>query len=151
MPNSFAALHAHIVFSTHRREPWITGDWADKLYGFLGGICRGRGCVLLCAGGMPDHVHLLASLARDTRPSDFLRDIKAGASKWVHESFKDRRAFSWQDGYGIFSVSVSQLERVEAYIRNQAKHHKHKDFKTEFEELLRVHKVEYDPAFLWKA
>lgn len=150
MPASYAALFAHIVFSTSHREPWITGEWADRLYGFLGGLCRERGCVLLCAGGMADHVHLLVSLARDISPADLLRDIKAGASKWVHQTFQNRKSFAWQDGYGIFSVSVSQLEVVEAYIRNQAEHHKTQDFKKEFEKLLRVHRVEFDPAFLWK-
>ncbi len=149
MPSSFAALYAHIVFSTHLREPWITEAWARRLYAYLGGLCRERGCVLLKAGGMPDHVHLLVSLRRDTKPSDFMRDLKAGSSKWVHDTFADQRGFSWQDGYGIFSVSVSQLERVEKYIENQAQHHRKTTFKAEFEALLRKHRVEYDPKYLW--
>ena len=149
MPSSYAALYAHIVFSTHRREPWITAPWAARLYSYLGGLCRERGCVLLRAGAMPDHVHLLVSLGRDTRPSDFMRDLKAGSSKWVHDTFTDQRGFSWQDGYGIFSVSVSQLERVEKYIENQTQHHRKTTFKAEFEAMLRKHRVDYDPKYLW--
>jgi len=149
MPSSYAALYTHIVFSTRAREPWITAPWATRLYSYIGGLCRERGYVLLRAGGMPDHVHLLVSFGRDTKPSDFMRDLKAGSSKWVHDTFADKHGFSWQDGYGIFSVSVSQLERVEAYIEKQEEHHRKKTFKQEFEVILRKHRIEFDDKYLW--
>lgn len=149
MPQSFAAFYGHLVFSTKNREPLISPDWSARLYEYLGGIAAKRGSVLLAAGGMPDHVHLLLSLGREWTLADMLRDLKAGSSKWIHDTIPDLSHFAWQRGYGAFSVSASNLDAVKKYIADQPRHHKDKLFEVEFRELLRKHNLEWDERYVW--
>ncbi len=149
MPQSFTSLHVHVVFSTKNRAPLITPDLQPRLYEYLGGILRSQGCRLLAAGGTPDHVHLLVSLSKQMSVSEAVRLIKSNASKWVHETFPERRDFAWQAGYGAFSVSFSNLERVKHYLAHQAEHHRTRTFQEEFVALLRRHRIEFDERYLW--
>src|SRR5262245_62863562 len=149
MPQSFSAMYAHLVFSTKNRSPMIEPVWSSRLYEYIGGIVAKRNGVLLAAGGMPDHVHLLVSLGREWSLADLLRDVKAGSSKWVHDEFPEDGGFSWQSGYGAFSVSVSNLDAVKQYIREQSKHHKTMSFQDEFRRLLRKHGLTWDERYVW--
>jgi REP element-mobilizing transposase RayT len=149
MPQSFACLHYHLVFSTKDRVPSITEDIAPRLYEYIGGILRAEKGRLLAAGGMPDHVHLLASLSKEMSVSDALRIIKANSSGWIHDTFPDERQFAWQAGYGAFAVSYSNLDSVKQYIARQAEHHRVKTFQEEFVEFLRRHEIEFDERYLW--
>jgi REP element-mobilizing transposase RayT len=101
-------------------------------------------------GGVEDHVHLLLSLPATLPVSKAMQLIKGGSSKWVHETFPDQRLFAWQEEYGAFSVSVSQLEKTAGYIRGQPEHHRKQTFQDEFLMLLKKHGVEYDERYLWK-
>jgi REP element-mobilizing transposase RayT len=149
MPQSFAAVYVHIVFSTKHRTPAIRSDWSERLYQYIGGIvANGRG-ELLAVGGMPDHVHLLVSLGRDWSLANLLREAKAGSSKWVHDHFPNDVEFSWQNGYGAFSVSKSNLPAVKQYIADQEKHHLTMSFQDELRELLRRHGIEWDERYIW--
>src|SRR5438105_6697892 len=112
MPQSLASLNFHLVFSTKNRQPLIDADLQSRLYEYLGGILRAEKSVLLAAGGMPDHVHLLVSLSRELSIADTLRIVKANSSKWIHGMFPDRHQFTWQSGYGAFSVSHSNISQV---------------------------------------
>ncbi len=150
MPQSFASLYCHIIFSTKNREPLIVGELATRIYEYIGGICRESGNVLLAAGGMPDHVHLLISLGKQTTVSDFVRTIKANSSGWIHRTFANQGGFAWQSGYGAFSVSLSNIEAVKLYIANQAEHHRTKSFQEEFIEFLKRHGLAYDERYLWE-
>jgi putative transposase len=98
---------------------------------------------------MPDHVHILAKLKPKLAVSDVVRDIKSGSSKWINESQRSRERFAWQDGFGAFTVSFSQVARVRRYIENQEEHHRGIDFKNELLTLLRKNHVEFDEATLW--
>ena len=149
MPQSYAAMYAHLVFSTKHRSPIIRPAWAPRLYEYIGGIMAKREGKLLAAGGMPDHIHLLVSLGRKWSLSDLLRDIKAGSSKWVHDNFADDRAFAWQNGFGAFSVSVSNLDAVKLYIAEQPRHHLVMSFQDEFLALLRKHDLTWDERYIW--
>jgi REP element-mobilizing transposase RayT len=149
MPQSFTCLHYHLVFSTKHRLPQIAADLAPRLYAYLGGILRSDDGCLVAAGGMPDHVHLLARLSKQASVADALRLLKANSSKWIHETFPDRRDFAWQNGYGAFAVSYSNLTRVQRYIANQAEHHRTLTFQEEFIAFLRRHHLEYDERYLW--
>ncbi|HVS73494.1 MAG TPA: IS200/IS605 family transposase [Phycisphaerae bacterium] len=149
MPQSFGALYLHIIFSTKNRLPIITPEIQSRLYGYLGGILSHRKCVQLAAGGIPDHIHLLVSLARDLSISDCIRDIKSLASGWVHETFPRSDNFAWQSGYAAFSVSYSSLDAVRAYIANQAEHHRGKTFQEEYLDFLQRHEMEYDERYMW--
>jgi putative transposase len=150
MPQSFTSLNYHLIFSTKNRLPLITPDLQPRLYAYLGGILRENHSVLLAAGGMPDHVHLLVALHKELAVSVALRLLKANSSKWVHETFPEHRSFAWQTEYGAFTVSYSNLGRVKRYLANQAEHHRVRMFQEEFLAFLKWHGIEYDERYIWE-
>ena len=145
---SYVSSHYHCVFSTKQRQPLISTELRERLWPFLGGIAWQNRMKALEVGGMPDHVHILLSLPSTLSIAKALQLIKGGSSKWVHETFPQHRLFGWQVKYGSFSVSVSQLDKIMEYIRNQDEHHKKMSFKEEFIELLRKHRVQFDERYL---
>ena len=149
MPGTFTNLNYHLVFSTKRRQYLINSELRLRLYDYLGGIIRAEGGVLYQIGGMPDHVHLLVRGKPTNDIAGFLQKIKSSSSGWVHRTFSEHRNFQWQEGYGAFSVSYSQCQRVSSYIRNQERHHRSRDFKSEFIGLLNAHQCEYDERYIW--
>jgi REP element-mobilizing transposase RayT len=149
MPGTFSNLRLHIVFSTRHREPLITADLQPRLHKFIGGIVRDERGKLLEIGAVADHVHLLVSWRTDGTIADLVKNVKARSSAWLHKTFSGGRAFRWQEGYGVFSVSHSQAPKVVNYIRGQAEHHRKKSFQQEFLELLKRHNIEYDPRYVF--
>ena len=139
----------HFVWGTHEWRSWIRAEWKDRLYGYLGGILRHRNAVLLAAGGIDDHVHVLASLPATVSLADAASAMKSNSSRWVHENIHQSAGFAWQEGYGAFSVSKSAEQAVTAYIRNQEEHHKRRQFSEEFIALLNKHSIPYDERYLW--
>jgi len=150
MGQTLTCLHYHLVFSTKNRLPQITTDLRDPLYAYLGGIIRAQRGLLLQAGGIEDHVHLLVSLPAQPSIADLLRLIKTNSSKWVHETFPHHRAFAWQSGYGAFSVSPSNDDDVRRYIASQPEHHRQTTFQEEFLEFLRRHQIPFDERYIWE-
>ena len=150
MAKSYTNLIYHLVFSTKDRAPLITPATQTRLYEYIGGIIRNLGGISLGINGVADHVHVLAKLRADKALSDVLRDLKANASGWMHDVFPDSKDFAWQNGYGAFTVSASQVAAVQRYIARQAEHHQGRDFKDEFTELLRLNEIEFDEQYLWK-
>ena len=148
MPRSYTNLIYHIVFSTKDRRPIITPDKQDRLYEYIGGIIRGLGGISLGINGVEDHAHVLAKLRPDKALSDVLRDLKANSSGWMHDVFPDAQDFSWQNGYGAFTVSASQIQSVQKYIADQQIHHAKQSFEDEFVGLLRKNEIEFDPKYL---
>ena len=148
MANTFTNLLFHIVFSTKHRAPFIREPLRERLYGYMGGILREEGGILLEIGGIPDHVHLLARLKADCSVAEAVRTIKSGSSKWVHQTFPERADFAWQTGYAAFSVSESQVGAVRRYIKNQEEHHARLSFKDELIALLQKHGIEFDERYL---
>jgi len=150
MAGKYLSLMVHFVWSTAEREPWITDDWNDDLYKFIGGVFRKKNASLLAAGGISDHIHLYASLPSTVTVAEMVNAAKANSSRWIHEEFRNRKGFAWQEGYGAFSVSKSAEDNVTRYINHQAEHHRRRDFKNEFIELLERHEVEYDDRYIWR-
>ncbi len=109
MSHSFTNLIYHIIFSTKNRRPIITREREDRIYDYIGGTIRGLGGVALAINGVEDHVHILAKLRADKPVSEVLRALKANSSGWMHEVFPEMRDFSWQRGYGAFTVSESNI------------------------------------------
>jgi REP element-mobilizing transposase RayT len=103
----------------------------------------------LAIGGTADHLHALLSLPGMMSFAKAVQLIKGGSSKWVHDNFPELRKFEWQEGYGAFSVSASQVAKTIAYINNQKEHHRKKTFQEEFLELLKKHGIEYDPRHVF--
>ena len=114
--------------------------WKPQLYDYIGGIIRGLGGICLELNGTEDHVHLLAKLRPDCALSDILRELKANATGWMHEVFPEQKDFSWQRGYGAFTVSQSHVEQVSRYIRRQKEHHQKISFRAEF--------IQYDERYV---
>ena len=149
MASTLTNLLVHAVFSTKGREPIITDRYRDRLHAYIGGIIRNEGAKLLSIGSMSDHVHLAMKIRSNQAIAELVRKIKANSSKWINENQFCKTKFSWQNGYGGFSVSASQINKVSSYIENQADHHKRKTFKEELIEILDKHGVDYDPKYLW--
>jgi putative transposase len=146
---SCVSSYFHCVFSTKARRRIMTPELRERLWPFLGGIARQNEMKALEIGGVEDHVHILLSLPSTLAISKAVQLIKGGSSKWVHESFPEHRLFSWQEKYGAFSVSVSQLDTIVEYIRDQEPHHRAMTFQEEFLALLKKHRIEYDERYLW--
>ena len=149
MPQTYTQLHFHLVFSTKNRKPWITSEIESRLWEYMGGIVKGLKGIPIQIGGMPDHVHLLVTLRQQPALADVLREIKAGSSGWIHDTFPELSEFAWQVGYGAFSVSHSGVPAVKDYIVDQPRHHKKLTFKDEFRFLLTKHGIEFDERYLW--
>ena len=147
---SYVSSYFHCVFSTKERRPFITPELSDRLWPFLVGIARQNKMTALEIGGVEDHVHMLISLPATLPISKAMQLIKGGSSKWVHETFPDQRSFGWQEEYGAFSTSVSQLDKITGYIHGQPEHHRKQTFQEEFLSLLKKHDVQYDERYLWK-
>ena len=149
MANTYTCLHYHIIFSTKNRERWITSDIEPRIWAYLGGIARENRLVPLMIGGIEDHVHLVLNVPPSVALSKALQLLKGGSSKWIHETFPALRGFGWQDGYGAFTVSKSNLTEVIKYVEDQREHHRYKTFQEEFRAFLDRHGVEYDERYLW--
>jgi len=147
---SHRALFYHILFSTKQRRPLLAGDALSRTCRYIGGIARKLQGQVLLANGMPDHVHLAASIPATMAVADFVRAVKANSSAWAHQQFPDLRDFAWQDGYAAFTVSPSLLPQVKQYIENQAEHHRKLSFQEELVALLEKHGVEYDERYIWR-
>ena len=148
MSDSYTNLLYHIIFSTKDRRPLITELRQPRLYDYIGGTIRSLGGISLELNGTEDHVHLLAKLRPDKAVSDILRDLKANASGWMHDVFPEARDFSWQRGYGAFTVSHSNVEEVRRYIAQQKQHHQKTSFRDEFIQFLKANGIEYDERYL---
>ena len=150
MPGTYSQILLHVVFSTKGRTPWITPEVAERLYPYIGGIITVEKGVLHEIGGVADHVHLFLRWRTDGSVADLMRTVKAGSSRWIHETFPELGGFAWQTGYGVFSVSRSQEPAVRRYIVNQAEHHRKEDFKSELLRLLRVHGIAFEEKYVFE-
>ncbi len=148
MSQSYTNLIYHIVFSTKNRQPVIIENVKTRLYEYIGGTIRGVGGIALAINGMEDHIHVLAKLRADKTVSAVLRDLKANSSGWMHKVFPELKDFSWQNGYGAFTVSASQSEKVKQYIADQEKHHQKRSFRDEFIALLKANEIDFDEKYL---
>jgi putative transposase len=147
MAHTYTSLHHHVVFSTKGREPWLSSLVRQRLWPYLGGIARENKMTALGIGGVADHVHMLLTIPSSTALAKCIQLVKGGSSHWLKSEVPNVTAFAWQDGYGAFSVSASQLENVRAYIRNQEEHHRTTTFVDEYRALLRKHGVEFDERY----
>ncbi|MEI6178668.1 MAG: transposase [Verrucomicrobiota bacterium] len=141
MPSTHLSLNYHLVFATKDHIPCISTTWRGRLHAFLGGCVRIEGGVALSVGGVSDHIHILAGLKATHCLADVMRSIKSASSRWVHEEI-GLAAFAWQEGYGAFTVSMSQLPTVRAYIENQEEHHRTKTFREEYIGFLERHGID---------
>lgn len=149
MANTYTSLYYHVIFSTKNRVSYIKQEIEQRVWTYVGGIARRHKMAALQVGGMEHHLHALVMAPPTLSPSQIAQYLKGDSSKWIHEEFPDLSGFGWQDGYGAFTVSKSNLDEVISYIRNQRQHHRKRTFQEEYLEFLRKHGVEYDERYVW--
>lgn len=150
MANTYTQIYIHIVFAVEGRQNLIPSEHNNELQKYITGIVSGQNQKLIAINNMPDHMHLLVGLRPDIALSDLVRDVKAGSSKFIKEKRWVKGRFSWQEGFGAFSYSRSQLNAVIRYIQNQQRHHSRKTFREEYIELLEKFGIEYDRRYIFK-
>ena len=148
MAQTHLSLFVHFVFHTYENRKSIKPEWREQLYAFLGGCVKTAGCIPLAIGGTFDHVHILMGFRSIHALADVVKDVKVASSKWVHRDIGHRN-FSWQGGYGAFTVGASQVNSVKRYIANQMEHHNTLTVQDEYVAMLDAAGVEYDPQYLW--
>lgn len=151
MANTFTQIHIHVVFAVRNRECLISKNWEEELYKYIMGIIKTNDHKPLCINGVQDHIHVLFGMRASQSLSDLMQDIKGSSSKWINERKFIKGHFSWQEGYGAFSYSKSQLPNVVDYILNQKEHHESKSFIDEYKELLKRFELEYNENFIFKS
>jgi len=147
MAHTYPNVLIHCVFSTNLRRNSIPNELREKLSMYFVGIGKRHDISVLCAGGTANHVHLLIALPATVTLAKAIQVLKANSSRWLSQHGFD---FAWQDGYGAFSVSASNLEAVRRYIEHQTEHHARRSFEDEFVSLLRKSGVKYDPEFVFR-
>lgn len=148
MPSTHTSLHYHLVFSTKDRRPSLRPEIRERVHGYLGGVVRGLGGVPLEIGGTADHVHLLVGLKAVHAVADVLRTLKGDSSKWIHDELHAPDV-GWQEGYGAFTVSRWDVDRIREYVRAQEDHHHTRSFQEEYRALLIESGIEFDERYLW--
>lgn len=149
MPQSLARIVVHWVFSTKQRRPWLTEQVRERLYAYMASVYGRLECHALLIGGTNDHVHVLSVLSRNHAPKKVIEEVKTASSKWMKTAGPEFAHFQWQGGYGVFSVSESNVEAVRKYIAGQEEHHREMTFQEELRKLLQRHGVEFDERYLW--
>jgi REP element-mobilizing transposase RayT len=150
MPQSLAQVWLHLVFSTKERRPYLQNETLQhEMFRMLAHHVKETGCVSASVGGHVDHVHLLVGLSRTITIAKLIEQIKTETSKWVKSKENCSSAFSWQSGYGAFSVSHSNRGAVDEYIRTQKEHHQKMLFQEEFRQLCERHEIEIDERYVW--
>jgi putative transposase len=149
MSQSLIQIMLHVVFSTKNRESWLQDEIRDELHAYIGGIIKNRGGVLLKAGSVSDHIHLLMALPRTCSAAEMVKHIKVDSSKWIKSKSVSYHKFYWQSGYGVFSISPSHERVVGDYIANQADHHRVVTFQDEYRRILKKYGVQFDEHYVW--
>jgi putative transposase len=151
MSQSLSRILLHIIFSTKNRLEFLKNtDMRNRMHGYLASIFNENNSPAIEVGGTEDHVHILCLLSRTHAVSELINKAKSNSSAWAKTFGGMCTKFSWQAGYGVFSVNQSEIESVRRYIQNQGEHHRHKSFQEEYLEFLRAHAVAYDERYLWE-
>ena len=150
MASTLVKMYVHLVFNVKSTGIRIREEDLERVFSYLGGIIRSVGGAPVQIGGMADHVHILSSLPKTMSLADFVRTIKADSSKWIKTLDDYYQPFAWQEGYGAFSVSPSQMKNTISYIMGQAEHHKKRTFIEEYKLFLEAYGIDYDERFAFK-
>ena len=149
MANTYSSLFYHVVFSTKHRTAFLQPEIEARVWAYIGGIARNHKMTAIQVGGVEDHIHALVLAPPVLAPFEIAKYLKGESSKWIHETFADLQDFGWQDGYGAFTVSKSNVPAVVSYIQNQRAHHQTQTFQDEYREFLKKHGVDYDERYVW--
>lgn len=149
MPQSLSQLYVHLIFSTKNHAPVLNDTVRPRVHAYLATLMRSYESPYVVVGGTEDHVHILFDQGKLRAPVEFVAHVKKESSRWIKTLGDEFKNFHWQRGYGMFSVSPTHRERLEAYVRNQEEHHRKQTFHEEFREFLERYGIEYDERFVW--
>jgi len=150
MANTYTQIFIHTVFTVQNRLSLIMPEWEKQLYKYITGIIQNNGHKMIIINGMPDHVHIFFGLNPVQSLSNLMQDIKGDSSRWINNNKLVKGRFSWQEGYGAFSYSKSQVPNVIEYIRKQKEHHRKRTFLEEYEEFLKLYEIDFDRKYIFK-
>lgn len=148
MANTYSSLFYHLVFSTKNRTAFIHPAIEARVWAYIGGVARNHKMTAIQVGGVEDHIHALVMAPPVLAPFEIAKYLKGDSSKWIHETFAELHDFGWQDGYGAFTVSKSNVPAVVSYIQNHRMYHQTQTFQDEYREFLKKHGVEYDERYM---
>jgi REP element-mobilizing transposase RayT len=149
MAGTFSQIYIQVVFAVKGRESLIQIEWEERLFQYITGIVRTKEQKLIAINGMPDHIHIFIGMKPSCCLSDLVREIKKGSNDFIKENNLTKFKFSWQEGYGAFSYSHSQIDAVVKYILNQKEHHKKVNFRDEYIDFLKKFEIEHDEKYLF--
>jgi REP element-mobilizing transposase RayT len=149
MAQSLSNVLLHIVFSTKHRRPWIDAAIEQELFKYLATVCNTLACPSHAIGGADDHIHIACSLSRTVTVSKLVQELKQDSSKWIKTKGERLADFSWQNGYGAFSVGQSQLDDLRGYIATQREHHRRVTYQDEFRRICEKYGVAIDERYVW--
>jgi REP-associated tyrosine transposase len=149
MANTYTQIYIQVVFAVQGRQCLIQPDHKEEIYKYITGILTNQGQKMLQINGVADHVHLLIRMKPNIALSDLVRDIKAGSSKFINEKRWIKGRFNWQEGFGAFSYSHSQLDKIIRYIKQQERHHKQNSFESEYLALLRKFDIAFEDRYVF--
>lgn len=150
MPGTFSQIYIQAVFAVKGRESLLHKEWREEIFKYMAGIVRAKEQKPIIINGVADHVHLFIGLKPSMAISDLMRDVKNNTSNYINQQHWVKGKFSWQEGYGAFSYSHSQIDSVYQYISNQEEHHKKKTFREEYLDMLNKFEVEHDERYLFE-
>ncbi|MBZ4044046.1 IS200/IS605 family transposase [Flavobacterium hibisci] len=149
MANTYHQIYIQVVFAVKYRNAVIEEEWRSKLLGVIGNLINETGCKTIIINGVEDHVHCLFALKPAISLSELMKTVKAKSSKYINDNQLTKTKFSWQEGYGAFSYSQSQIDSVYKYIENQKEHHKKQTFKEEYLQFLDKFKIPFDEKYIF--
>ena len=143
-------IHIQAIFAVKRRTGLIQKEWKDELYKYITGIIQAHDHKLLAINGMQDHLHVFFGMRPIQALSDLMQDIKGSSSKWINEKKFIKDKFEWQEGFGAFSYSKSQVSSVIKYVQNQEVHHRKITFLNEYKSFLEKFGIDYNEQYIFK-
>jgi putative transposase len=146
--STYTQILYQIVFSTKNRERTLTDDHREDLFKYIWGILKNKNCHLYRIGGVTDHIHIVTHLHPSISLASLVKDIKIASSEHIKTMQLFKNFNGWQDGYGAFTYSFKDKDKLINYVKNQEQHHKTRTFKEEFIELLNEHGIEFDEKYL---
>jgi len=150
MPNTYTQIHIQCVFAVKFRASVIQPSWKETLHKYITGIVQNHGHKMISIHSMPDHLHMFFGFRPNQSLSDLMRLVKSDSSEWINNKKLTPSVFRWQEGYGAFSYSRSQIKAVSEYIENQEEHHRKRTFLEEYKLFLDQFEVEYDKQYIFK-
>ena len=149
MAQSLSKVYLHVVFHIKTTSPKIKEEHMERMHSYIGQLVNNTGCKVIRVGGMPDHVHVVCTLSREVTMAHLVEELKRNSSRWIKTLDEDYKWFAWQNGYAVFSVSQSVIDKTVTYVNNQREHHAKVSFQDEYLQLLKLYEIEYDERYVF--